>query len=299
MSQLNYKHLRYFWAVAHDGNLTRAAATLNVSQSALSSQIRKLEEALGNPLFERRGRSLHLTEAGRMVLDHADAIFDTGDQLVGMLASETPTRPVLKVGAMAPLSRNFQIGFLRPVLERADVRIILRSGTGESLLAELEDLSLDIVLLNSPPNSTQSTAFRAHRLAEQQISLVGTPARLGKGATLQDLVRNHPLILPVSQGSIRTGFEALVQRLGIEPRIIAEANDMAMMRLLARQDAGIAVIPPVVVNEELQSGELIEAARLPGVFESFYAVTIDRRFPNPLLPELLQTQMVHADQRHT
>ena len=230
-----------------------------------------------------------------MVLDHADAIFDTGDQLVGMLAGETPTRPVLKVGAMATLSRNFQIGFLRPVLERADARIVLRSGSAEALLAELEDLSLDVVLLNTPPNSTHSTAFRAHRLAEQQISLVGTPERLGTSKSLPDLLRKHPLILPVSHGSIRTGFEAMVQRMGIEPRIVAEADDMAMMRLLARQDAGIAVIPPVVVNEELTSGLLIEAAKLPGVFESFYAVTIDRRFPNPLLPELLRTQTATAD----
>ena len=289
MPQLNYKHLRYFWAVAHDGNLTRTAAALNVSQSALSTQIRKLEEALGNPLFERRGRSLHLTEAGRIVLDHADAIFDTGDQLVGMLAGNPTTQPILKVGAMATLSRNFQIGLLRPILDGTDARIVLRSGSAEALLAELEDLSLDVVLLNSPPNSTHSSAFRAHRLAEQQVSLVGTPERLGNPEPLPDLIRKHPLILPVSHGSIRTGFEAMVQRMDIQPRIIAEADDMAMMRLLAREDVGIAVIPPVVVNEELESGQLIEAAKLPGVFESFYAVTIDRRFPNPLLPQLLQT----------
>ena len=75
MADMNYNHLRYFWAVAHEGNLTRTAEKLNLSQSALSVQIRKLEDRLGHALFERRGRQLHLTEAGRITLDYADTIF--------------------------------------------------------------------------------------------------------------------------------------------------------------------------------------------------------------------------------
>lgn len=288
MASLNYKHLGYFRAVAHDGNLTRTAGILNVSQSALSTQIRKLEDSLGHPLFERRGRSLHLTEAGRIVLDHADSIFDTGDQLLGTLAGDSAARPILKIGAMATLSRNFQIGLLRQVLEREDAGIVLRSGSPETLLSDLENLSLDVVLLDSAGSWTHSTAFRSHRLSEQQVSLVSTPDRLSEGGSLRNLISSQPLILPASHGSIRTGFDALAQRLGIQPWIVAEADDMAMMRLLAREGIGIAVLPPVVVNEELSNGQLVEAAKLPGVFESFYAVTLERRFPNSLLPLLLE-----------
>ena len=148
MTPLNYNHLRYFWAVAHDGNLTRTAERLNLTQSALSVQIRKLEQRLGHPLFERRGRQLHLTEAGQIVLDHADAIFATGDELLGTLRQSGVVRQALRVGSLATLSRNFQMEFLRPVLGRADIDLILRSGSAGELLRALEALSLDVVLLN-------------------------------------------------------------------------------------------------------------------------------------------------------
>ena len=143
MTELNYSHLRYFWAVAQDGNLTRTAERLNVSQSALSVQIRKLEDRLGHSLFERRGRQLHLTEAGRIALDHADAIFATGRELVGTLRQTGTTRTAVRIGALATLSRNFQISFLKPLLGRDDIEIVLRSASPSELLVGLQSLKLD------------------------------------------------------------------------------------------------------------------------------------------------------------
>lgn len=290
MSRLNYKHLRYFQAVARSGTLTGAAAELNLSQSALSVQIKTLEDRMGHALFERRGRGLVLTEAGRIALDHADEIFRTGDELLGTLAGGDPARPVLRVGALATLSRNFQIGLLRPVLSRPEARLVLTSGTTESLLDDLEGLALDAVLSNQAvPDPARAGTFRAHRLAEQQVALVGTPARLAgrEGGDLRSVLTDLPLVLPSAQSSVRIGFDALADRLGIRPRIAAEADDMALLRLLAREDAGAAILPPVVIRDELDSGRLIEAQSLPGVFEAFYALTLPRRFPNPLLPLIL------------
>ncbi|MEQ8745345.1 LysR family transcriptional regulator [Pyruvatibacter sp.] len=289
MNDLNYNHLRYFWAVALDGNLTRTAERLNVSQSTLSVQIRKLEERLGHRLFDRYARQLHLTEAGRITLDHAETIFSTGDELLGTLRETGTTRQALRVGALATLSRNFQIGFLRPVLARPDVEVILRSGSPTELLRALEALTLDVVLTNQAPARDAVTLFVAHRLAEQEVSLVGAPKRIGKKHTLPQLLVSHPIILPTSDSSVRTGFDALTQRLGIRPQIAAEVDDMAMMRLLAREDVGLAVLPPIVVRDELASGLLVEAEKLTGIAEVFYAVTMKRRFPNPLLRSVLQT----------
>ncbi|NBN65439.1 LysR family transcriptional regulator [Microvirga tunisiensis] len=287
MPELNYHHLRYFWAVAHDGNLTRTAERLNLSQSALSVQIRQLEERLGHALFERRGRQLHLTEAGRITLDHADAIFAAGEELIGTLRQTGRVRQVLRIGAMATLSRNFQMAFVRPLIGRADVEIILRSGSPSDLLRQLETLGLDVVLLTQPPASDAATAFVSHRLAEQPVSLVGTPDRLRDGDDLATLLGREPLILPTVDSSVRTGFDALMARKGLTPQIAAEVDDMAMMRLLARAGAGLAVMPPIVVRDELASGVLKEAARLTGLTETFYAVTASRRFPNPLLREVI------------
>ena len=284
---LNYHHLRYFWAVAHDGNLTRTAQRLNLSQSALSVQIKQLEDRLGHDLFERRGRQLHLTEAGRITLDHADAIFSTGAELVATLEGAGRARQALRVGALATLSRNFQLGFLKPILDRTDVEVILRSGSPTELLEGLGTLNLDLVLMNNEPPSDSLAPYVVHRVAEQAIGLVGTPSRLDPEKPLIELLRDQPVILPTQENSVRTAFDALTSRMGIRPQIVAEVDDMAMMRLLAREDIGLALVPPIVVQDELASGRLVEAKEHPQISETFYAVTLHRRFPNPLVKDLL------------
>ncbi|XQA80127.1 LysR family transcriptional regulator [Xanthomonas sacchari] len=295
MAALNYNHLRYFWAVAHDGNLTRTAERLNLTQSALSVQIRKLEERLGHALFERCGRQLHLTEAGQIALDHADAIFATGDELLGTLRQTGAARQALRVGSLATLSRNFQLEFLRPLLGRTDIDLILRSGSAGELLRALEALNLDVVLLNQAPATDALTPFVTHRLAERPVSLVGTPDRLGHAASIADRLRQHPIILPTVDNSVRAGFDALADRLGVRPQIVAEVEDMAMMRLLAREDIGLAVLPPIVVKDEIAAGVLVEGDQLPDIVETFHAVTMSRRFPNPLVRLLLQPAAVRGD----
>ncbi|MBP0617892.1 LysR family transcriptional regulator [Jiella mangrovi] len=287
MSELNFHHLRYFRTVARDGNLTRAAERLNVSQSAVSTQIRQLEERLGQNLFDRQGRSLVLTEAGQIALDHADAIFAAGDELVNTLRGRTSDqRRVLRVGSQATLSRNFQIGYLQPLLGRNDVEIVIRSGALGDLLKNLEAHRLDVVLATISPPRDAATPWISHAIAEQPVSLIGTPERLGNGSTFEELLSRQPLVLPTIDSSIRSGLDALFDRLHIRPRIAAEVDDMAMIRLLAREGVGLAIVPPIVVKDELQRGELLEVDQFPQMSETFYAVTLKRQFPNPLLREL-------------
>ncbi|MDW4499309.1 LysR family transcriptional regulator [Sulfitobacter sp. D35] len=290
MSNLNLHHLRLFRAVARDGTLTGAARSLNISQSAVSTQIKALEESLGHQLFERRGRNLVLSEAGRIALDHADEIFRAAENLTATLKRAEAKRRVLRIGALATLSRNFQMRFLDPIIGRNDVEVILRSGTQDALLRGLEAHALDIVLTNMVPARDASSPYLVHALAEQPVSLVGAPNRMsGKTLDIASILATEPLVLPTPETSMRAGFDALLERLGIFPRVAAEADDMAMLRLLARADAGVAVIPPIVVQDELKAGRLTEFARLEDVREVFSAVTIARKFPNPLLSEVLGT----------
>ena len=288
MDALNYHHLRYFHTVAHEGNLTRAASRLNVSQSAVSTQIRRLEERLGQALFERRGRMLHLTEAGRIALDHADAIFETGRELVATLQQRGQPRRALRIGSLATLSRNFQLAFLRPVLGRSSVEVILRSGSAAELFDALSALHLDLVLTNQPPPADALTPFIVQRIDEQAVSLIGVPELRAPGLSLAERLAGTPLVLPTAASALRTAFDALADRLGVSVQIAAEVDDMAMMRLLAREGVGLAVLPPIVVRDELTSGDLVECAALPNLTEAFYAVTVERRFPNPLLSEVLR-----------
>ena len=286
MSRLNFLHLRAFWAVAHEGNLTRAAEKMGVSQSALSVQIRTLEDRLGQVLFERRGRMLELTEAGRIALDHADTAFAAGEELVATLAGRGGVRQVLRVGALATLSRNFQMRFLKPVLGDPEVEVVLRSGGLADLLQGLEALRLDVVLLNAVPPRDAATPWVVHPIDEQSVSLIGAPGRVA-GRGVAELLGSEPLVLPTVETGMRAGFDRLVERMGVRPAIAAEADDMAMLRLLAREDVGLAVIPPIVVEDELARGLLVDAGALEGVREQFSAVTLSRRFPNPLLARLL------------
>ena len=287
MQNLNYNHLRYFWAVAHEGHLSRAAARLNISQSALSVQIRKLEDRLGQPLFERRNRQLTLTEAGRIALDHANAIFATGDDLVGTLHRTGVARQAVRIGALATLSRNFQIDFVRPLLGRGDVELILRSGSLGELLTGLAGHALDVVLTNQPPPGDALSPHVLHRISEQAVSLIGRSDAVSLPGDLAGWLTGHPLILPTAGTSVRTGFDALLDRMKLRPQIAAEVDDMAMMRLLAREGAGLAILPPIVVKDELANGTLVELDRLPGITEHFLAVTAKRRFPNPLVALLV------------
>lgn len=293
---LNYHYLRYFWIVAHEGNLTRAAEKIAIAQSALSMQIRKLEDELGQPLFERQGRRLILTEAGRITLEFADSIFATGEELLGTLNQlDQPHRRILRIGALATLSRNFQLQFVAPLLGQEEVEVVIRSGTMGELLQRLEEYQIDVLLSNVEPLRDATTRWVSHTLDRQPVSLVGHPEAHCDERSLAELLAQEPIALPTLDSSIRTGFDALANRLGVHPRIMAEVDDMAMLRLVARSHNGLTVVPPIVVKDELDNGTLVEVAKLPGLEETFFAITAARRFPNPLLALVLPAEQAEAE----
>jgi LysR family transcriptional activator of nhaA len=288
MSRLNYHHLHYFWAVAREGHLTRAAHQLHVSQSALSAQIRQLEDQLGQPLFNRQGRALQLTEAGRVALAYAETIFSTGNELMATLRDgQRLERQVLRIGAVSTLSRNFQENFVAPLLQRPDVELVLQSGSLAELLARLSVHTLDLVLSNRQVHGDADHPWRCRRIARQPVSLVGRPRAAGQAFRYPDELAEVPLLLPGRDNDIRAGFDLLCEQLGLRCRVLAEVDDMAMLRLLARDTLGVALLPAVVVRDELHSGVLEEYAVLPHLYESFYAITVQRHFEPPLLKALL------------
>jgi len=299
VDQINFHHLRYFWAVAKEGNLTRTAARLRVAQSALSTQIQQLEEQLGQALFHREGRSLLLTETGRIVLAYAEDIFTTGAELLSTLEQGRSREQVLRLGAVATLSRNFQESFVRPLLGQADVRFCLESGALDDLLVRLEGLELDVILANRPPSREPGRRFRARRIARQPVSIVGPKRR--KAFRFPDSIEDSPMILPGPASDIRSEFDALCEQHGVRVRILAEVDDMATMRLLARDARALALVPSIVVRDELREKVLYEHYVVPGLFETFYAITIERAFQHPLLKSLLareENELLAAEPRH-
>ena len=286
MVHLNYHHLHGFWAVAKEGHLTRAAARLFVSPSALSTQIRQLEEQLGQALFERQGRRLVLTEAGQLALTYAESIFNAGGELLALLRDgRQADRQILRIGAVATLSRNFQENVLRPLVARHDVVLTLHSAGLEELLARLRVHSLDLVLANQDVHAAGDDPLRCRRLARQPVSLVG-PQGAAPFVFPGDLA-TRPLLLPSRAHGIRASFDVWCEQQGLRPLIRAEVDDMAMLRLLARDAGAPALLPTVVVQDELRSGALRELAVVPDLFETFYAIIVKRHFTPPLVRELL------------
>ena len=286
IAQLNYHHLLYFWAVAKEGHLTRAAVRLGVAQSALSTQIRQLEEQLGHALFLRQGRTLVLTEAGRIALAYAETIVTAGNELVATIREgQQQERQVLRVAAVATLSRNFQRGFLAPLFGNQAVRLVLQSGALAELLPRLQAHTLDLVLSNRRVQDDEDNAWRCRCIARQPVSLVGPPRRRPFRFP-EDLVRT-PMVLPSRDSEIRAAFDRLCEQNSLPITLAAEVDDMAMLRHVALASHAMTLLPAVVVQDELRAGTLEEYCTIPDLFESFYVITVRRQHQHPLLATLL------------
>jgi LysR family transcriptional activator of nhaA len=292
MRNLNFRHLLYFWQVARVGHLTRAAGELRVSQSALSAQIRRLESHLGRPLFDRTGRRLQLTEFGATVLDYADGIFGLGQELMATVRGGEGHRVrQLRVGAVATLSRNFLENLLRPILGQTDVRLGLASGSLEELLGRLQVHNLDIVFSNRPVVAEVGKPWRCVRIDRQSVCLVGPPRPRRRRFRFPLDASGARFVVPGPSSDIRSQFDVWCERHHTRVDIAAEVDDMAMLRLLARDSGAITVVPEVVVQDELRDGRLQRYCVVPGVFENFYAITTVRRSPSPMTQSLLARKL--------
>ncbi len=288
MRNLNFRHLLYFWQVAKVGHLTRAARQLRVSQSALSAQIQLLEEYLGQALFHRTARRLEMTEFGAMVLDYADAIFGLGQELMATVrGGEGAPVKQLRVGAVATLSRNFLENLLRPLLQSPGFRLTLQSGSLEELLAGLQVHNLDVVFSNRPVVAEVGRPWRCVRIDRQSVCLVGPPRPASARFHLRTDAMNSRFVLPGPSSDIRSQFDVWCEKRKLRIEVAVEVDDMAMLRLIARDSGAITVVPEVVVQDELREGRLQRYCAIPGVFENFYAITTARRSSTPLLEALL------------
>lgn len=288
IDQLNFHHLFYFWRVARTGHLTRAAQDLHTSQSALSAQIRQLEDRLGEPLFVREGRRLGLTASGRMVLAYAENIFGLGQEMLGRLQGHSEGMERLRVGSVATLSRNYQENWIRPLLGDPMVTLTLESGLLEDLLERLHQHQLDVVLANSAVAGEPNRPLHCRFLGSQAITLVGPSAGwAGRSLRVPEDLDGLELALPGQRHALRVQFDALCMASGVKPRVRAEVDDMAMLRLIARDSGWLTVLPEVVVQDELGTGQLIALGRSAQLQERFYAITTPHRHRMERLERLL------------
>jgi LysR family transcriptional activator of nhaA len=286
---LNYHHLRHFWMIARHRSVTRAAAALKISQSTLSEQLAELEDWLGEPLFDRRGRQLHLTDAGRVTLEHADTIFTTGHELITRFRQAGGKRQrVLRLGAVGPLSKNLQFDFIQPILADTRTKVVVVAGALNELSQQLQEHKLDLVLSNIPLRADLEQNVFNHLLGEMPVFLVGGKKLKETRPAFPQFLRDLPLFLPSRQSDVRADFDLLLANAGVEPFVHAEVDDMALLRLLALSGEGLALVSKIVVERELQSQKIKFMLRVPGLTEKYYALTVRKRFQNAWLAEIVE-----------
>ncbi len=284
MEWLNYHHLRYFWTVAKEGSLARAAAKLHVSQPSISEQIGELEDALGERLFRREGRNNKLTDAGQVVFGYAEEIFTLGRELMNTV-KQRPGARVLRfyVGVVDSFPKLVTNEVLAPVFGmRQTVHVICREGKMDDLLAQLAAHRLDIVLSDEPASS--NTIFKTfnHPLGETSATFCAEKkfaAELRRGFPRS--LHGAPALLPAENTSLRRALEKWFRDHQIEPRIVAEFEDLALMKVMAAEGRGFIAVPTVALKDAVAHYAFQPVGEAAQCRLHFHAVTAERRIAHP------------------
>ena len=291
---VNYKHLRYFWAVAREGSVARASERLKLTPQTISGQLSLLEDQLGVKLFQRSGRNLKLTETGRLALSYAEEIFSLGSELEEVIHQLPAGRPQLfRVGVVDVVPKSIAHRILEPSLKTLEpVRMICREAGLNELLADLAVHRLDLVLADHPIPSTVSTRGFSHKLGECPVSFFATKEiqkNLQQKGAFPRCLDGAPLLLPSTGNQLRSGIDQWLDKQRIHPRIVAEFDDSALMKAFGQEGAGVFIAPAAIQSEVEWQYQVSAIGRVDEVKEQFYAISVERRIKHPIVSVVLKT----------
>ena len=284
MDWLNYHHLKYFWTIAREGSIKRACEVLNLSQPALSAQLKSLEDSTGEQLFSRVGRSLILTEMGKVVFRYADEIFNLGQELTNTLKGRVTSRPVrLVVGIAEVVPKMVVYKLLQAAYKGSkDLQLLCWEGRFDRLLSELALHSLDIIVTDSPLPPNVSVQGYNHLLGESGVSLFGKEKLLKRYRRgFPQSLNEAPLLLPTRNSVLRRMMDDWFRRNSLHPRIIGEFEDGATMKAFGQAGEGLFPGSTIVAPEIARQYEVKRFRDLEGLQERFYGITVDRRMIHP------------------
>lgn len=284
MDWLNYHHLLYFWTMAREGSVSRAAEKLHLSQPTISGQLRQLESAIGTKLYERVGRELRLTETGKLVFEYAEEIFSTGQELMQRLKGNQTSRSLpFVIGVPDFVPKLIAYRLIEPIFRMEQpVQLTCYEGKLSELLADLAMHRLDLVISDSAAGSQVSVKAYNHPLGECGVTWVATKPRADLlAANFPHSLQGQPLLLPTQNTLLRRSVEQWLESQDFEPTIVAEIEDSALLKILASQGIGIApVADPVLSDVEGQYG-LHSVGPLEGVSMQFVAISAERKVTHP------------------
>lgn len=291
MEWLNYHHLLYFWMVAREGSVTRASSELRLAQPTISSQIRVLEESLGEKLFARQGRNLVLTDVGREVYRYADEIFSLGRELLDVVRNRSTAHALrFSVGIADVLPKLVVYRILEPVRRMAQpVHILGREGKPEPLLAELAIHKLDLVLTDAPVGGSTSVRAFNHLLGECGVTLFATPELATRyKRRFPASLDGAPMLWPAEGSALRRSLAQWFGSRDIRPNVVSEFEDGALLTAFGAAGAGIFPAASVIEREVRKQYGVQIVGRIEDVRERFYAVSYERRLKHPAVVEVCE-----------
>lgn len=281
---LNYRQLHYFWVVARTGSITRASEQLNLTPQTISGQLTLLEQTYGIELFQRVGRQLELTEQGRRTLEYAEQMFQIGSELEAMLRARPDEQQILfRVGVADVVPKSIVYRLLAPTMELdSPLRISCREDKLERLLADLAIQRLDLVISDSPMPSHLDIKGYSQKLGECGLSFFATSALATRlTAPFPACLQDAPLLIPGQETMVRNRLLRWLSEQHVQPRIIGEFDDSALMQAFGQSGSGLFIAPSVIAEEVCRHDDVQLIGQTEAVRESFYAISVERKVKHP------------------
>jgi LysR family transcriptional activator of nhaA len=284
MEWLNYHHLFYFWNVAKEGTVSAAAEKLHLARTTVTSQVRELENAVGNKLFEKRGRYLELTEFGQNVFQYAEEIFAIGRELTDFISTgQQGTLQKFVVGMPDVVPKLVAFELLKPALQQPDqLQIVCHEGKFEQLLADLALHRLDLVISDAPAPPTLDVRVYNHKLGACGLSFLAVPKLAQKHRRrFPQSLHAAPVCLPTDHTAVRRSLNMWLDDHDIHPRIVAEFEDSALLKVFGQSGLGIVPVPTAIEKEVKTQYGMQLVGRLEDVVDRFYAISVEKRVHHP------------------
>jgi LysR family transcriptional regulator, transcriptional activator of nhaA len=284
MENINYKHLHYFWMIAKCGGVAKAGERLHVTPQSISTQIRQLEGTIGSPLWRRAGRTLELTDTGHLVMDYADRLFTVGEELKDALrAGAGAGHSHFRIGVADVVAKTMAHRLIAPALSLAQPpHLSCREGRFADLLAQLAIHKLDLVISDRPMHTAMNVRGYNHLLLECGVSFLALPElakTLKKNFPLS--LNQAPYLMPGDDAAVRPRLISWFDKQHIEPKVVADFDDTALMKAFGQAGAGVFAIPTFVATEVAKQLGLQIVGSTADVQEQVYAVTSERRIKHP------------------
>jgi LysR family transcriptional activator of nhaA len=285
----SYHHLHYFWIVAREGGMARAAERLGMAVQTVSTQVRQLERDLGQALFRPEGRSLALTPAGEAALRQADEIFQLGEALPQAVRDAAQGVVVrLAVGLSEALPKLAVRRLLQPVLHEPRLRLVCREGGMDELLAQLALHRLDVLIVDRPPAPNRSLRLHTHPLGASPLAWYAVPRLQRRAArAFPASLGQVPLLLPAEHWAIRADLDRWLAAHGIVPSVAGEFDDSALLKAFAAEGMGAIAAAESLGRDLRRRYGLGRIGPCEGIEERFFAIAAERKVRHPLLARLL------------